>query len=298
MIALTSFAGIFPLNITEGAGSRNGSIAWFISSFHNHSDIYWQNGQPTPYVEDVFVDLSSIPGSGRTFGNITQSDYEYSESVTFPLNASTTDTILFCDPRIQMSTVNIDLSNDGSILTFRPLEGHSPTPVGNIDQIDVSQILGHGLNGIPWETDFVPYEAGGGLGQSTLGRLTADLLFLSPIQTSTQLPLVSVNGSVTYEPMNQTIYSPRSLSDISSKLNSYTSIAGMNTYLSGSLGNHTVPTTGIYATQRLVVNWPQWFASLSIVLIVASFVISLTIRDAMKGRELVPLTVATVKRNL
>lgn len=243
------------------------------------------------YTGDVFVDLSSIPTSGRTFGNITQSDWEYFVSAEHPSNTSTTDTVLFCDPRIQMSRVEVDMSNDGSALTFSRLEGDGSASVGNIDLINASQIIGRGFDGIPWEPNAVVFGDGY---VSTLGQLTAKLLFLPPVQKSIQQQA----DSPTYTPWNQTIYIPQSLSDIGSNFNSYTSIAGMTTYLSGSLGNHSVPTTGIYATQRLVVNWPQWFANLSIVLVVTIFVILLTIRDAKKGKELIPLTLSTVKRYL
>lgn len=298
---LTTFADIYPLSISEGVDARNGSFAWFISSFLNYSDVYLEDGLSLPYIGNVFVDLSSIPTSGRTLGNITQSDLQHYTTIkpTLPTNITTTDTVLFCDPGIQMGKVEVDMSNDGSVLTPRRLEGHGSAPVGNINQIDIAQMLGHGLNGIPWESNVVMHDGFHSFPEeSTLGQLTAELLFLPPKPKPLQYPAYNVNGSVTYSTFNQTVYNPQSLSDISSKLNSYTSIAGMTTYLGGSLGNHTVSTTGIYATQRLVVNWPQWFANLSIVLVLAGFVISLTIRDAKKGRELVPLTVATMKRHL
>lgn len=132
-------------------GAQNGSFAWFVSSFHNHSDVYWDSelGEWRNFVEDVFIDLSSIPIPGKTFGNITTSDYEYKETLELPPNTLTTDTVLFCDPHIQISRVEVDVSNDGSALTFRPLSGHGSTPIGNIDQLNISLIIGRGLNGIP-----------------------------------------------------------------------------------------------------------------------------------------------------
>lgn len=101
-----------------------------------------------------------------------------------------------------------------------------------------------------------------------------------------------------YERTHTAIYEPQSLSNISNSLNAYITVAGTSAYLDGSLGNQTVSTSVLYTTQRLVINWPQWFASLSIVLVVAASVITLTVHDAMNGRELVPLTVTTVKAYL
>ena len=69
-------------------------------------------------------------------------------------------------------------------------------------------------------------------------------------------------------------------------------------YFSGGLGNKTVTTSGIYARQRLVINWLQWLANLFIVLVITCFVIVLTIRDAKRTKELVPLTMSTMEKYL
>lgn len=276
-------------------------MAWFISSFHNYSDSYFQDGKfPAPFLSDVLVNLSSIPEPGRVIGEIGLSDFFYNYSISeVPADAPAPQTVLFCDPQLRLGSVEVEMSNDGSVLTFKPIEPNGADLVGNINQTQIAWIIGHGLNGIPWDSNVVTYSTQPNQGyRSSLSLLAAELLFLPPVIYPIETPIKDSPNTTFMLPLNQTVYSPNILSNISSTLNLYTSLAGMNMYLSGDIGNFSVPTTGIYTTQRLVISWPQWFANLSIVLIITALVIALTIRDVSREKELVPLTMTSMERHL
>lgn len=271
------YIGIYPLNIISGKGSENGSFAWFI-----YSVVFDILASELEELIDLSaaINISSIPELGRTNGNISSANLLYDSTSLMSPDTPTLESILFCDPQMWMGSVDVIISDIGPGLQFNPVEGRPD--VGNLDAIMARQIIGQGLRGLPWD----PVIVQGTIGEPTnqkLSQLAAELLFLPP------------KG---YDPTQTIVYEPQSLSSIGELLNAYTTVAGTSAYLDGSFGNHNVSTTVLFTMQRLAINWPQWFASLSIVLVIATSVITLTVHDSINGRELVPLTLTTVKTYL
>lgn len=170
-----------------------------------------------------------------------------------------------------------DIEMEDGLLTPTRVDGDAAQgkgEVGNLDPGEVSRMLGRSLNGMAWDT------VGAGLpglgSTSGLSRLASEFALLAP-SNSEGTPLT-----------------PQSLTNISSSLAAYTSVAGSSAYLDGLVGQKNVSAVSLRDVQRLVCSWPQWGASFGLVTIIALLLGTLVALDHAKKGTVIPLTLATV----
>ncbi|KAL5530594.1 hypothetical protein ACEPAF_6852 [Sanghuangporus sanghuang] len=266
------WSGIYPLQINDGEGSKNGSFAWFIFGI-DQSDQFamkWNTDDDS----GILVNLAEVPVDKKTSEAVDWSGIVSNKTL---YNISTTASVLYCDPHAKFGFATIDVLDSGSTLWALKFE-EGVSPVGNLDQEETSYMLGRSLNGIPWDTAVVTAANE----SSKLSRLAAEFLFRRPTE--------DVETSPT------SIWVPQDLKDISNSLNLYTQIAGMSAYLDRSEGWKNASAVFTHSVDILQISWPKWDTSVALVCLVTVLVLVLTVQDFIKKQELVPFTLDGIQK--
>ncbi|KAL5527256.1 hypothetical protein ACEPAG_6047 [Sanghuangporus baumii] len=176
--------GTYPLQVTAGEGSSNGSFVWFIYGLADQSDQSAVNFAKSSDsgATGIIIDLSSIPSNEKTVGlydwTIITSNPGF-EPPKITSEISTMASVLFCDPQMKFGGATIVVADSGVTLwALKFNEGEGST--GNLDRSETSRMLGRSLKGVPWDSAVITAQET----QSKLSRLAAEFLFSPPIWDS------------------------------------------------------------------------------------------------------------------
>lgn len=158
--------GAYPLILTSGLGSENGSFAWLINGGDSSS---------------VTLDLSSIPASRKTSNSALMSSK----------SANYTSTVLYCDPHMELGIVDVKLQDQ--MLSAERIE--DTANITKIDSNEASRMLGSSLNELALNNDFTNLTFFSPLGDD-MSRLAFELVFLTSVENATAAAIPQELGNI------------------------------------------------------------------------------------------------------